>query len=246
MIVIAALLGVLVGSVLTVAAWRVPRDTGPASDTRAEGARDNGLLRDIPILHPSSWRTARDPATSHVAVRFPVLELATAALFGWMWVLFGWSWTLPAYLTLAAAAVLLTVIDLQHQRLPNAVMGPWAVAALALLLADAVARGTWESLLRALLGAAISFAVYLVLALISPSSLGMGDVKLAGVLGLYLGYLGWRTLILGAVGGFVIAALVGIVLLAMRRVTLRTQVPFGPPMLAAAIVAVALGAGAAA
>ena len=107
-----------------------------------------------------------------------------------------------------------------------------------------MARGTWESLLRALLGAAISFAVYLVLALISPSSLGMGDVKLAGVLGLYLGYLGWRTLILGAVGGFVIAALIGLVLLAMRRVTLRTQVPFGPPMLAAALVAVGLGAGA--
>ena len=161
-----------------------------------------------------------------------------------MWVLFGWSSTLPAFLTLAAASVLLSVIDLQHQRLPNAVLGPWAVAALALLLVDTMARGTWESLLRALLGAAISFAVYLVLALISPSSLGMGDVKLAGVLGLYLGYLGWRTLILGAVGGFVIAALIGIVLLAMRRVTLRTQVPFGPPMLAAAIVAVALGAGA--
>jgi leader peptidase (prepilin peptidase)/N-methyltransferase len=72
----------------------------------------------------------------------------------------------------------------------------------------------------------------------------MGDVKLAGVLGWYLAYLSWRTLIYGAAGGFVISALVSVVLLATRRVDRRAHLPFGPSMLLAAVLAVIVGAGA--
>jgi leader peptidase (prepilin peptidase)/N-methyltransferase len=242
LIVLTAVVGGLVGSVLAVVACRVPRGGGLGSGTGSDGERCGRLVDEVPLLHPRSWRH-RAPGRA-VAVRFPVLELATAGLFAAMAWLFGWSWALPAFLVLAAASVLLSVIDLQFHRLPNVVLGPFAGAALALLLVDTIAHGSWESLLRGLAGAAISFAVYLVLAVISPSSLGMGDVKLAGVLGLYLGYLGWRTLFLGALGGFVIAAVIGVVLLATRRADRRTQLPFGPSMLAAALIAVAVGAGA--
>ena len=234
---LASLVGAIVGSFLTVLAERVPRATASGPDGQHAGR----IVDDVPLLHPGSWRHPRPDRP--VAVRFPVLELVTAALFAAMAGLFGWSWALPAFLVLAAASVLLSVIDLQHHRLPNVVVGWFAVAAFALLLVDTVARGAWASLLSGLAGAAISFVIYLVLALVSPSSLGMGDVKLAGVLGLYLGYLGWRTLFLGMLGGFVIAAVVGGLLLALRRANRRTQLPFGPSMTAAALIAVALGVG---
>jgi leader peptidase (prepilin peptidase)/N-methyltransferase len=88
------------------------------------------------------------------------------------------------------------------------------------------------------LGAAALFAVYLSLALVSPGGLGMGDVKLAALLGLYLGWLGWAAVVLGALAGFVVQALVALVLLAIRRIGLRGELPFGPAMLAGAALAI--------
>lgn len=237
-------LGVVIGSVITVAAWRVPRAIGLRAWTSEDGTEHSGLLADVPVLHPSSWGTRARRSPNGVAAPFPLLELITALLFIMMVLLFGTSLTLPAFLLLAAASVLLGVIDLQHHRLPNMIVGPFAAAAVLLLALGAAGQEAWQPLMRALVGGVALFLVYLVLALISPSSLGMGDVKLAGVLGLYLAYLSWRTLILGAAGGFVIAALIGIILLATRRANRRTQVPFGPSMIAAALTAVAFGAGA--
>ncbi len=235
-IVVAALLGALIGSMLTVLAWRVPRGLPVRAGLSAEGAEQSALWRDAPLLHISARGNGQWQGV--VAVRPPVLEVITGALFALTVLRFGLSWTLPAYLTLAAASVLLSVIDLQHQRLPDVIVGPFAVAASALLTVAAFGEGTWEPLVRALAGGAILFAFYLILALISPGGLGMGDVKLAGVLGMYLAYLSWRTLILGAAGGFVIAALVGIGLMAARRASRDSMVPFGPSMLLAAMGAV--------
>jgi leader peptidase (prepilin peptidase)/N-methyltransferase len=108
----------------------------------------------------------------------------------------------------------------------------------ALLLVAAAADGTWPALLRALLGAVALFTAHLVLALLSPGALGMGDVKLAAVLGLYLGWLGWPAVLLGTLAGFGVQALAALVLLATRRIGLRGELPFGPAMLAgAALVA---------
>jgi len=236
-IIVAALLGALIGSVLTVLAWRVPRGLPVRAGLSAEGAEQSALWRDAPLLHIGAHDENRR-WHGVVAVRPPVLELITGALFAVMVLRFGLSCTLPAYLTLAAASVLLSVVDLQHQRLPDVIVGPFAVAASALLAVAAFGEGTWEPLVRALAGGAILFAFYLILALITPGGLGMGDVKLAGVLGMYLAYLSWRTLILGAAGGFVIAAVVGVALLAARRASHQTLVPFGPAMLLAAMIAV--------
>jgi leader peptidase (prepilin peptidase)/N-methyltransferase len=196
---------------------------------------------DVPVLRVRPRERSRRlgaAAQQHgpvVAVRPPVLEVLTAGLFAVMVMQFGVSWTLPAYLTLAVFAVLLGVIDLQHLRLPNSIVGPFAVLTPILLAVAAVGQETWEPLLRAAIGGAALFVVYLILALISPSGLGMGDVKLAGVLGMYLAFVSWRTLIYGAAGGFVISALVSIILLATRRVDRRAHVPFGPSMLVAAV-----------
>ena len=179
------------------------------------------------------------PAAVGVRVPAPGPAVATAVLCGLAALRFGPTWQLPAFLVLAAAGVLLAVIDLEHLLLPNRIIGPTAAAAAALLAVAAVAGGDGHALLRAALGAAVLFVLYLVLALVAPSGLGMGDVKLAGVLGLYLGWLGWGAVVFGAVAGFVVQALVAILLLAARRIGLRGELPFGPAMLAGAALVIA-------
>src|SRR3712207_9483021 len=122
--------------------------------------------------------------------------------------------------------------------LPNRVVLPALAAGTALLLLPALADGAWSALLRAVLGAAALFAVYLVLALLSPRGLGMGDVKLAALLGLYLRWLGWAAVVLGALAGFVVQAVVAVALLPTRRIGLRGELPFGPAMLAGAALVI--------
>lgn len=173
-----------------------------------------------------------------LAHRPPVVEAATAVLFALAAAGFGLSWELPAFLFLAAAGVLLAVIDLQHHLLPNRVVLPSIGLGAVLLLTAALAEQRWDGLLGAALGAAALFLAFLVLALISPRGLGMGDVKLAGLVGLYLGWFGWAAVLFGAVAGFVIQALLAVVLLAGRRIGLRGELPFGPAMLLGAAVAI--------
>jgi leader peptidase (prepilin peptidase) / N-methyltransferase len=174
------------------------------------------------------------------AVRRPLVEVTTAVLA--VLVVLGWgvSWQLPAFLLLAVAGVLLTVIDLQHRLLPNRVVLPTLVTGAALLLVAAATEGSWADLLRAALGASGLFAVFLVLAVISPSGLGMGDVKLAAVVGLFLGWLGWGAVLLGAMAGFVVQAVLALVLLALGRVRRDSDLPFGPAMLVGAALTMAL------
>ncbi len=173
-----------------------------------------------------------------LAVRPPVVEVGTGLLTALTVLGTGLSWALPAFLLLAVAAVLLTVVDLQHRLLPNRVVLPALAGGVVLLLLPALADGAWDQLLRAALGAAALLATYLALALASPGGLGMGDVKLAALLGLYLGWLGWAAVVLGALAGFVVQAAVALALLATRRIGLRGELPFGPAMLAGAALVI--------
>jgi leader peptidase (prepilin peptidase) / N-methyltransferase len=173
-----------------------------------------------------------------LAVRPPLLETATALLAALTALRFGVSWQLPAFLFLVAAGVLLAAVDLRHRLLPNRVVLPTFAAGTVLLFLPTLLDGAWAALLRVILGAAVLFAVFLVLALVSPGGLGMGDVKLAAVVGLYLGWLGWGAVALGAVAGFVVQAVVAVGLLATRRIGLRGELPFGPAMLAGAALAI--------
>ncbi len=160
------------------------------------------------------------------------------ALTGWR---FGLAWELPAYLFLAAAAVLLTVIDVRYRLLPNRVVLPSLGVGALLLTVAAAATSDWTALLRAGVGAVVLFAVFLLLALISPRSLGMGDVKLAALIGLYLAWLGWGILVVGGAAGFIVQAVAALGLLAARRIGLRGELPFGPAMLLGAALAIAGG-----
>jgi leader peptidase (prepilin peptidase) / N-methyltransferase len=194
---------------------------------------------------PRSAQSAAEPSAQdrdRASVGWsPLLFACVGILFGLTAWRFGVAWELPAFLVLAGAAVPLTAIDLEHRLLPNRILVPASVAGASLLTLAAALTGEWPALLRAGLGAVLLFAVFLILALISPRSLGMGDVKLAGFLGLFLGWLGWTTLVLGALAGFVVQALAALALLAARRIGLRSELPFGPAMLLGAAIAIAAG-----
>lgn len=162
----------------------------------------------------------------------------TAVTFGALALRFGLSWILPALLAFAAASTVLTLVDLAEKRLPNAVVFPTLAVVAALLVPPTWASGAWIALAWAAAGSAAMFGVYFLLALISPSSMGMGDVKLALVIGLLLGWFGLNAWLVGLLAAFVVGGVIAIVALLLRRVTLRGSIPFGPSMLAGALIAV--------
>lgn len=135
-----------------------------------------------------------------------------------------------AFATLAVASGLLVPLDLATYRLPDAIVGPAYPVLVGLLAVAAAVEGDWDRLLRALLGGLAVLTGYFVLALVSPTSLGLGDVKLSGLLGVFLGWFGWHTVLLGTLSAFAAFAVLALALLAVRRVSFRTDLPFGPAM----------------
>jgi leader peptidase (prepilin peptidase)/N-methyltransferase len=160
-----------------------------------------------------------------------------------MAVRFGLAWELPAYLYLAAIGVALSMIDFDVKRLPDVIVLPSYAVAGALLLLPAAVDGTWGSYVRAWLAAVALFAFYFVLRVVYPAGMGFGDVKLAGVLGLYLGWLGWGVTLVGGFLGFLFGGVVGIVVILAGRGGRKTKVPFGPFMVLGAWVAIWFGQG---
>ncbi|NVN00071.1 A24 family peptidase [Arthrobacter sp. SDTb3-6] len=151
---------------------------------------------------------------------------------------FGATQTLPGYLLLALSGTILSRIDLKTKLLPNRIVWPafW-IGAASLALASGTAHA-WPNFARAALGALILFTTYLVLALISPAGLGMGDVKFAAVLGMYSAYIGWGTLFVTGLLGFLLGAIVALVVAATRRGQPTTTFPFGPSMFSGAILSI--------
>jgi leader peptidase (prepilin peptidase)/N-methyltransferase len=239
----AGVLGLIVGSFLNVVIWRVPRGESvvrPASHCPGCGTavrtRDN-----VPVL---SWVLLRGrcrDCEQGISARYPAVEVATAVVFAVLAARFGASWDLPAFLYLGAIAVALTLIDIDVKRLPDRIVLPSYAVALALLAIPAVVDHDLAAFVRALAGMAILYGFYFLLAFIYPAGMGFGDVKLAGVLGIYLGWLGWPELMIGAFCGFLLGGLVGGSLMLAKRVTRKSHIPFGPFMLAGTFVAVLAG-----
>ncbi|MGC5660509.1 prepilin peptidase [Micromonospora sp. WMMD723] len=147
---------------------------------------------------------------------------------------------LPAFLLVAAVGVVLAVVDLTSLRLPDPLVGVAALGGGTALTVAAVAAGTPGRLALALAGAALSFLLYVVLALLPRSRLGFGDVKLAAVLGLPLGWLGWPTLWLGLLLPHLLNGVLVLALLVVGRVRRDTALPFGPALLTGVWLAVLL------
>lgn len=243
---LAAVLGLLIGSFLNVVIWRVPRGESVASPPSAcPHCRHEIRRRDnVPVL---SWLLLRGrcrDCQGPISARYPAVELATAVVFALAAWLVGLGWSLPAYLYLAAVGIALALIDLDVRRLPDAVVlpsYPVLLCLLALATWDPGGAAHWTALLRAAAGGAILFAFYFVLMVVREGGMGFGDVKLAGLLGLALGWLGWGSLIVGAFAAFVLGGTFSVALLIMGLARGKTAIPFGPWMILGAFVGIAAG-----
>jgi leader peptidase (prepilin peptidase)/N-methyltransferase len=171
----------------------------------------------------------------------PELGVATAVTWGILTASRGWGADLPAYLVVAAFGVASAYVDLREHRLPDPLTSSALAAAGVLLAVAAAVDGDWSAYARAWMIAAVMFAAYLGLAVLRPSELGLGDVKLAAVVGLVTGWLGWGIAVVAAFLGFLLGGLAGVALVLAGRAGRRTAIPFGPYMLAGALVAVAQG-----
>ena len=241
--VLITLAGLAIGSFLTVVIRRVPRGQSIGSPPwHCPQCADEIRRRDsIPVL---SWLVLRGRCRdcgARISARNPGVELLTGVLFLLMARTFGLTWELPAYLYLTTVGVALAFIDLDTKRLPNALTLPSYPILAGLLLIPAAVDGLWGDLGRAALGAAALFAFYLLLALVYPAGMGMGDVKLAGVLGMALGWLGWGEWFVGSFMAFFLGAVVGLGLMLVRAAHRRSAIPFGPFMLSGVLIAVLFG-----
>jgi leader peptidase (prepilin peptidase)/N-methyltransferase len=231
--------GLAVGSFLNVVIHRVPRDESlvrPGSHCPHCAARVRAR-HNVPVLSWFALRGRCADCRAPISVRYPLVEAGTAALFVAVAARFGFSAELPAYLYLAAVAVALAAIDLDVQRLPRRIVQPSYGIAVLLLLPAAVAGPGWGAAVRGLAAAALLFALYWILWKV-PKGMGRGDVMLAPLLGLYLGWLGWSSVAVGAFAGFLLGGLVGTALLVSRMATRRSRIPFGPYMLTGTFLAV--------
>jgi leader peptidase (prepilin peptidase)/N-methyltransferase len=236
---IVGLLGLAVGSFLNVVIHRVP--LGESLVRPGSRCPDCGHeirnRHNIPVLGWLLLRGRCADCRAPISARYPLVEAGTAALFVAVAAKFGLSWELPAYLYLAAVAIALAAIDLDTMRLPDAIVLPSYGVAPVLLIPAMIAGHSWDAGVRGLLAAAALYAFYFGLAVLHPG-MGFGDVKLALLLGLYLGWLGWSSLAVGAFAGFLLGGIVGAALMLARRAGRKTRMPFGPYMLAGAFLAV--------
>lgn len=241
LVVLAAVLGLAIGSFLNVVIWRVPRGESVAHPPSACPRCGAGIkpYDNVPVL---SWLLLRGRCrncSEPISWRYPLIEAATAALFVAVVLWFGPVWSLPAFLYLVAITVALTMIDIDVKRLPDAIVKPSYLVGAVLLTVAAYLSGDLSVMIRALIGMAIMYVLYFVILFAYPPGMGWGDVKLAGVLGLYLGFLGWKELATGAFLAFLVGGVVSAAI--MARGGRKVKVPFGPFMLIGAWCGVVVG-----
>lgn len=254
---ILGVLGLAIGSFLNVVIYRVPAGMSivrPASACPSCGAeiraRDN-----VPVIGWVLLRGRCRDCSSAISARYPIIEALTGLAFVAITL-----WYLPhvltattvatavagvlelvAYLYFAAITIALALIDIDVKRLPDPIVLPSIVVGGVLLVAAGILRGDGDSLLRLLIGGAAAFVFFFIIAFAVPGGMGFGDVKLAAVLGIYLGYSGWGPLIVGIMAAFLIGGVVGIVLMLARRAGRKTAIPFGPWLLVGAWVGIVVG-----
>jgi leader peptidase (prepilin peptidase)/N-methyltransferase len=238
----AAVFGLIFGSFATVVAWRVPRDESivrpashcPLCNTPLK-AYDN-----VPVFSYLWLRGRCRQCKASFGVRYPLTELAVAGLFAAVAARIT-HWAVPAFCLLALALVVLTDIDLEHRRLPVVVVYPAVVIGFGLLAIAAAGLHDWGALARAAIGGAGATVGFGIIFFAARGGMGFGDVRLAGLCGMFLAFLGWRYFAVGFFAAIVLAGVVGIVLLASGKAGRKTKIPYGPFLAAGTMVGVLFG-----
>jgi leader peptidase (prepilin peptidase)/N-methyltransferase len=222
-------LGLAVGSFLNVVIYRVPQDmsvVSPRSACPACGAqiaeRDN-----IPVV---SWLLLRGRCRhcrAPISPTYPLVEVTCAVLWAGTAARFGYDWALPAYLVLFAGLLALSVVDIERMLLPKKIVYPLLVLVTGLLLMASGATGKWHQFAVGAACAAGWFVVFFAMNLISPRLLGFGDVRLAPVLGISLGWLGVGYVFLGFFAANLIGAVIGVALILTKQLGRGDRIPYG-------------------
>jgi leader peptidase (prepilin peptidase)/N-methyltransferase len=239
-----AVLGLTVGSFLNVVIYRVPRKESVVRPRSACPTCGTPILErdNIPVL---SWLILGGHCRhchGAISARYPVVESLTAALFAIAALRFGLDWVLPAYLVLLAGLLALACTDLEQFLLPKRIVYPVLVMVSALLVIAAIATGDWHNLWMAAASGATAFALFFTINLINPRWMAFGDVRLALLIGVGLGWLGPGTALLGFFLGFLLGAVIGVVLIVTKRISRRAPIPFGVFLAAGAAAAIFVGA----
>jgi leader peptidase (prepilin peptidase) / N-methyltransferase len=224
---VGAVLGLLAGAALRATVFRLsvpPGDPGRTACPRC----DRPIRRRLAVRCARCGNSLGTPLT---------LELSTAVVLALLLGRFAGQSDVVAFGFFGVLGVALAAIDIATRRLPDPLTLPAYPILITLLAVAAFASHDFAALARALLGGLALAGGYLVLALVRPGQLGGGDIKLAGIAGLALGWLGWPTLIAGAALAFVLSALVSLALIAARRLTLRGAICFGPFLVGGALLA---------
>lgn len=178
-------------------------------------------------------------ARSRLAVKLAAVGVAVGAVVGAQ---LGWTPVLGAWIVLSGVGVVLGYVDAQTRLLPTRIIAPtYGVLVVALVAAAFAEADPREHLLGSTLGWVAFGGFYFVMWLIAPRWLGYGDVRLSGLLGLALGYLGWGEVFLGMYAGFLLGGVLG-GLLSVLKVFDKRRYPFGPFMLLGALVGLVAGA----
>jgi leader peptidase (prepilin peptidase)/N-methyltransferase len=238
-----ALFGLVVGSFLNVVIYRVPRNESVLSPRSAcpSCRMQLAALDNVPLL---SWVALRGHCrTCHtpISIRYPLVEATTAALFAGVAARLGFSWALPAFLALVGGLTALACIDLERHLLPRKVLYPTALLVVTLLVIAAACTGQWHNLLVGGISAVAWFAVFFALNALSPRLLGFGDVRLAPLLGLALGWLSLGYVLLGFFAANLIGSVVGLTLIALKRMGRQEQLPYGVFLALGALVSILAG-----
>lgn len=261
LVLLAGLYGLVIGSFLNVVIYRVPAGISLLRQSRCPNCdAPVRWWQNIPVLSWLALRGRCANCSKPISPRYPLVELGTGAAFAiaaWYLPQTAGAWLpgqpgtaaawalLPvvvAYLWFAASGIALALIDHDTHRLPDAIVLPGYLVGGGLLTLACLLGADWWSLLRACIGMALLYAFYLLLSLARAGGMGGGDIKLAGLVGLHLGWLGWWPLAVGALAAFVLGGVFGVALIATRRAERKTSIPFGPWILAGAWVGVLAGA----
>lgn len=233
-----AVFGMVFGSFLSVVIYRVPRKesiVAPRSACPSCGstieARDN-----VPVLSYIALRGRCRSCGARISLRYPLLELATAALFAGAALKFHAPYTAAVVALLFMVLEAVAVIDVEHQIVPNRILYP-SLILFAVLVAVGAAVGDDMGLVDAGLGFLAFGGGLLVVAIVSPGGMGMGDVKLAALIGLVLGALGLRYVAVAAAVAILTGGVGAIALMIFAGASRKAKVPFGPYLAAGAVAA---------
>jgi leader peptidase (prepilin peptidase)/N-methyltransferase len=229
LIVVCGLFGLAIGSFLNVVIYRVPRGLSVVSPRSACPGCGNPIAErdNVPIVSWLLLRRRCRHCSEPISVRYPMVELACAGLFAGTAARFGYDWAVPAFLVLFAGLLALSVIDVERLILPKVIVWPVTLGVAALLVLASAVMGEWHALLVGAISAGAWFLLFYAMFVISPRLIGFGDVRLAPVLGLALGWLGWRYVILGFFAANLIGAVIGVALIATHRMSRQQQIPYG-------------------